>query len=247
MDRELKIPGVLWNFSQPIADNMEEAVSGVKANWPSKIYGDDLSSRRKRRRNRASHAASRRRRRPRPLPRHRPAQPQFRRGPRTGRPPQINVADVQDAIETAVGGNAVSQVLQGEATLRPRLRYLAPYRDTTEAIENIRLLSPTGERVSSRSSPKSRSRTAPRKSIAKKIRVTSPSNTASAAATWAAPSKKPFNVNAKVKLPRGYHIDWAGEYESRTLAGTACCSSCPSRSSDLLILYTMFRSVNGPR
>ncbi len=31
MDRELeKIPGVLWNFSQPIADNMEEAVSGVK-------------------------------------------------------------------------------------------------------------------------------------------------------------------------------------------------------------------------
>ena len=31
MDRELeKLPGVIWNFSQPIADNMEEAVSGVK-------------------------------------------------------------------------------------------------------------------------------------------------------------------------------------------------------------------------
>ena len=43
MDRELsKIPGVLWNFSQPIADNMEEAVSGVKGELAIKIYGDDL-------------------------------------------------------------------------------------------------------------------------------------------------------------------------------------------------------------
>ncbi len=49
MDRELeKIPGVIWNFSQPIADNMEEAVSGVKGELAIKIYGDDLEdSRRK--------------------------------------------------------------------------------------------------------------------------------------------------------------------------------------------------------
>ncbi len=43
MNRELeKIPGVLWNFSQPISDNMEEAVSGVKGELAVKIYGDDL-------------------------------------------------------------------------------------------------------------------------------------------------------------------------------------------------------------
>ncbi len=43
MDAELeKIPGALWNFSQPIADNMEEAVSGVKGQLAIKIYGDDL-------------------------------------------------------------------------------------------------------------------------------------------------------------------------------------------------------------
>ena len=41
MDRELeRIPGVLWNFSQPIADNMEEAVSGVKGELAIKVYGD---------------------------------------------------------------------------------------------------------------------------------------------------------------------------------------------------------------
>ena len=43
MNAELeKIPGVIWNFSQPIADNMEEAVSGVKGQLAAKIYGDDL-------------------------------------------------------------------------------------------------------------------------------------------------------------------------------------------------------------
>ncbi|MGC2400547.1 MAG: efflux RND transporter permease subunit, partial [Acidobacteriaceae bacterium] len=43
MDRELeKMPGVIWNFSQPISDNVEEAVSGVKGELAVKVYGDDL-------------------------------------------------------------------------------------------------------------------------------------------------------------------------------------------------------------
>src|SRR5262249_30295336 len=45
MNRELdKVPGVLWNFSQPISDNMEEAVSGVKGELAIKVYGDDLKT-----------------------------------------------------------------------------------------------------------------------------------------------------------------------------------------------------------
>ena len=45
MDRELeKIPGVIWNFSQPIEDNMEEAVSGVKGELATKVYGDDFKT-----------------------------------------------------------------------------------------------------------------------------------------------------------------------------------------------------------
>jgi cobalt-zinc-cadmium resistance protein CzcA len=43
MNRELeKMPGVIWNFSQPISDNVEEAVSGVKGELAVKLYGDDL-------------------------------------------------------------------------------------------------------------------------------------------------------------------------------------------------------------
>src|SRR5260370_456116 len=61
---------------------------------------------------------------------------------------QINVADVQDAVQTAVGGTSFTQVLQGEQRYDLVMRYLPQYRDTKEAIENIRLLSPSGERVS---------------------------------------------------------------------------------------------------
>jgi len=51
MNRELeKIPGVTWGFSQPISDNLEEAVSGVKGALAVKIYGDDLRALQKKRR-----------------------------------------------------------------------------------------------------------------------------------------------------------------------------------------------------
>src|SRR6202040_2881913 len=60
----------------------------------------------------------------------------------------INVSDVQDAIQTAVGGNALTQVLVGEQRYDLVVRYLPQYRDTREAIEKIRLLAPSGERVS---------------------------------------------------------------------------------------------------
>ena len=47
-----------------------------------------------------------------------------------------------------MGGNALTQVLQGEQRYDLVMRYLPQYRNTREAIENIRLLAPTGERVS---------------------------------------------------------------------------------------------------
>src|SRR5208282_1846873 len=150
MNRELdKIPGVVWGFSQPIEDNMEEAVSGVKGALATKIYGDDLKVLEEK----ADQIAG------------------IMHGIKgvedlgvfrvLGQPNlnvtvdrdqaaryQINVADVQDAIQSAVGGNALTQVLQGEARYDLALRYLPQYRDTKEAIEKIRVLAPSGERVS---------------------------------------------------------------------------------------------------
>src|SRR5208282_527089 len=150
MDRELeKMPGVIWNFSQPISDNVEEAVSGVKGELAVKLYGDDLRTLEATANkvvdimSRVKGVAD--------LGLFRViGQPNLtytvdrEAAARFG----INVADVQDAIQTAVGGGAVSQVLKGEARYDLVVRYLPQYRNTEEAIDNIRLLSPSGERVS---------------------------------------------------------------------------------------------------
>ena len=150
LDRELeKIPGALWNYSQPIADNMEEAVSGVKGQLAIKIYGDDLKTLE----DKGSEIVN--------VMRSIKGiadlglfrvigQPnlQFEVDRKKAARYGLNVSDVQDAVETAVGGKAVSQVLQGEQRYDLVVRYEAPYRDTKENIENIRLVAPSGERVS---------------------------------------------------------------------------------------------------
>src|ERR1700693_5730508 len=149
MNRELdRIPGVIWNFSQPIADNMEEAVSGVKGELAIKVYGDDLRALE----NTGEQIVN--------VMRTIPGIQDLGLFRVLGQPNlnftvdrdaaaryQTNAADVQDAIQTAVGGNALTQVLQGEQRYDLVLRYLAPYRDTKEAIANTRLLAPSGERV----------------------------------------------------------------------------------------------------
>src|SRR4029077_19131390 len=60
----------------------------------------------------------------------------------------INVADIQDAVETAAGGKAVTAILDGERRFDVVVRYQEPYRRTVEDIANIRILAPSGERVS---------------------------------------------------------------------------------------------------
>src|ERR1700723_1703610 len=150
MNQELeKIPGVFWGFSQPISDNLEEAVSGVKGALAVKIYGDDLKTLEAKGDEIVN--AMRGVRGVEDLGMFRIlGQPNLNfevdreQAARFG----INVSDVQDAIQTAVGGGALTQVLVGEQRYDLVLRYLAQYRDTRDAIERIRLLSPTGERVS---------------------------------------------------------------------------------------------------
>jgi cobalt-zinc-cadmium resistance protein CzcA len=218
MNRELeKIPGAIWGFSQPIADNVEEAVSGIKGQLTTKVYGEDLGV--------LEEKADRIVR--------------ILRGVRgiedlgvfrvLGQPNlnvtvdrrqaaryQINVADVQDAIQTAVGGNALTQVLQGEARYDLVLRYLPQYRDKKEAIERIRLLAPTGERVSLAQLCKIEEsegaseiyREGNERYIAIKYSVRGRD-------LGGAVEEAIDKVTKQVQLPRGYHLQWEGEYESQ--------------------------------
>ncbi len=144
-----KFPGVIWNYSQPISDNMEEAVSGVKGELAVKLYGDDLRTLEKKAEEIQAQMAAVKGIEDLGIFRI-IGQPNLNytvdraAAARWG----INVADIQDAVQTAVGANAVTQVQQGEARFDVTLRYQQQYRDTREAIENVRLLAPSGERVS---------------------------------------------------------------------------------------------------
>ncbi len=246
MDRSLSvIPGALWNFSQPIADNMEEAVSGVKGQLAIKIYGDDLKTLEQK----GDEIVSVLRKVDgiadlglfRVI-----GQPNLQfvvdraKAARYG----INVADVQDAVETAVGGKAVSQVLQGEQRYDLVVRYSKQSRDTKEAIENIRLVAPSGERVS----------------LAQLCRVDTldgaseiyrEANSRYVAIKYSVPvrdlgstvEEAMRRVNRQVKLPVGYHIEWAGEYESAKRSQRRLMIVVPITLLVIcMILYTMFRS-----
>jgi cobalt-zinc-cadmium resistance protein CzcA len=221
MDRELeKLPGVVWGFSQPIADNMEEAVSGVKGQLATKVYGEDLHVLEEKAEQIA--AVMRQVRGIADLGIFRvTGQPSenFTVDRQQAARYQINVSDVQDAINTAVGGNALTQVLQGEARYDLVMRYLPEYRNTREAIENIRLLAPTGERVSLAQLCKIEERDEGSEIYREgNERYVPIKYSIRGRDLGGAVEEAIERVSRQVQLPRGYHINWEGEYESEKRA-----------------------------
>src|SRR5579862_7541679 len=247
MGRELdKLPGVTWNFSQPIADNMEEAVSGVKGELAIKVFGDDLKTLEAKGDEIVGVMKTIDGIRDLGLFRviGQPNMNLVVNREKAARY-QINVSDVQDAVQTAAGGNAITQVLQGEQRYDLVMRYLPKYRDTAEAIENIRLLAPSGERVSlaqlcdvkfeDGASEIYRERNSRYVAIKYGVRGRD---------LGSAVGEAIKTVTERVKLPPGYHIDWAGEYESQQRAQRRLMIIIPLTLLVIfLILYTMFASM----
>lgn len=247
MDRELsKMPGILWNFSQPIADNMEEAVSGVKGELAIKLYGDDLRVLEEKGDEIVN--VMRRVRGVEDLGLFRVlGQPNLnitvdrQQAARHG----VNVADVQDAVETAVGGKAVSQVLQGEQRYDLVVRYQAPYRETKQAIENIRLLALSGERVSLAQLAKVEVRDGASEIYREEnSRYVAIKYSVRGRDLGSAVEEAMKLVRDQVKLPVGYHIDWAGEYESQKRSQRRLMIVVPITILVIfIVLYTMFASA----
>ena len=246
MNQQLEnIPGVIWGFSQPIEDNMEEAVSGVKGELSVKIYGDDFKTL-EQKGNDVVNVMSK-------VPGVADlglfriiGQPNLtftvdrEAAARYG----INVSDIQDAIQTAVGGGNVGEVLIGEAQFDLMLRYQKQFRDTQEAIENVRLLSPSGERVSLAQLTKVATtdgaeeiyREGQQRYIAVKYGVRGRDLGSTVEEAIA-------RVNKEVPLGKGYHFVWAGEYESKQRADKRLALIVPITILLIfIILYMMFKS-----
>ena len=247
MDRELeKFPGAFWNFSQPIEDNVAETLTGTKGGLAAKLYGPDLDVLEEKGEEikevmsqiNGIHDLGLQRDTGEPnlnVTVDRQAAARF----------GINVADVQDAIQTAVGGFPIGQILQGEAVYNLTVRYQKPYRDTKEAIQDIRILSPSGERVSLAQVAKVqvkdgaydiyRENGSRYVAIRFEVRDRDLGSTVEEAIT---------KINQKVQLPRGYELKWAGEYESEKRAEARLLVIIPVTILIIfIILYTMFRSA----
>jgi len=160
----------------------------------------------------------------------------------------INVSDIQDAIETAVGGKAVSQILDGERRFDLTVRYQEPFRRTEDDIADIRVLAPSGERVAlgqladikvedgaSMIYRENNSRYIAIKYSARGRDLGSTVRDAMAA------------VAHDVALPPGFHLDWTGEYESQQRANARLMVIVPlTLVLIFFVLYSAFRSFKWP-
>jgi heavy metal efflux system protein len=249
MNRELtKLPGATWNFSQPIEDNVGETLTGTKGQLALKVFGNDLRTLEEK----GDEAAD--------IMQRVPGITDVKLYRDTGQPNLnftvdrqqaarfgINVTDIQDAIETAVGGKAVSQVLPAGTPERYDVvvRYQEPYRRDANAISNIRLLSPSGERVSLgqlthmevRDGAYDIYREGNSRYVSVTFNVRGRDLDTSVEEAMA-------RINQKVRLPPGYHFDWSGEYESAKRAQARLAVIVPLTVLIIFILlYTMFRSA----
>ena len=245
MDEALnKLPGVDWNFSQPISDNVEEAVSGVKGELAVKLFGTDLKTLEQKADEIQTAMAKI------------PGVADLGTFQVRGQPNVnlavdraaadrfgINVSDIQDAIESAVGGKAVSQILIGEQRYDLTVRYQAPFRKTVEDIAAIRILAPSGERVAlgqlceikleDGASTIYREGNSRYIAIKYSVRGRDLGSTVRQAID---------EVHQKVQLPEGYHLDWTGEYESQQRANRRLAVIVPVTI--LLMAFILYSAFN---
>jgi cobalt-zinc-cadmium resistance protein CzcA len=212
-----KIPGVIWNFSQPISDNVEEMMSGVKGALVVKLYGGDLKI-----------LAQKAEEIKKTIGEVRGiedlgvfeelGQPNVNiiinrdKISRYG----LNISDVQDVIETAVGGKAASQVVEGEKRFDVVVRYQPQYRGSIEAIRRILVSTPDGYKVPLEELADIKIEEGAsmiyRDKNSRYIAVKFSVRGRDLGSTIEEAQKR---VHNRVLLPEGYNLAWSGEFESQ--------------------------------
>lgn len=206
-------PGVIFNFSQVIADNVEEAMSGVKGENTVKVVGPDLYLNEKK----AEEIVNVMAKVPgvadlglfRSL-----GQPNVRITPdrlQCGRY-GLNVGDVEAVVQAAIGGQAVAQVYEGEKHFDLTVRWAPAFRKDLSSIRNILVAAPDGSQLPlgqlaeivleegpSLIYREDNRRYAPVKFSVRKRDLASTIADAQA------------KIAEKVKLPYDTHLEWAGE------------------------------------
>ena len=211
-----KYPGVVFGFSQTIQDNVEEAMSGVKGENSMKLFGDDLSQLTRfadqiqgvmsQVRGVADAGVFKVN-----------GQPSMVIAVNRAKAARYGIApaDVNAAIQAAVGGSAITQMVEGDRRFDITVRYPEANRSNPEQINGILLQAPDGGRVplsevaevSIREGSFMIYREGGRRYIPIKFSVRG----RDLAATIVDLQNQ---IHGKIRLPQGYSYSWAGEFDS---------------------------------
>lgn len=244
MERGLSVyPGIDFNFSQPISDNVEEAVSGVKGAIVAKVYGKDL--------NETERLAGEIYKIMKPIRGiadlgvlKNMGQPELQINIDEGRLARYGVAkdDVQSIIEMAIGGKAASQVYEEERKFDLVVRYDKPFRDNAESIGKIKVPTDDGQMIPINELATIKTITGPLIIYRENhVRYCAVKFSVRDRDMGSAVDESREKVAKAVQLPEGYKIEWSGDFENQKRATRRLAHVVPI--SILLIfgiLYVLF-------
>jgi len=214
------IPGIAPSFSQPIRDNVLESISQIDGQVVVKIFGDDVDVLR-RVANDALHAISDVRGVARAFVDRAGQVPQLRIAIDRGRAARygLNVADVEDVIETALGGKTATQLWEGERRFNVVVRFGEDERGDEEAIANVLIDTPTGSRIPL-SDVANVSVGSGSMNIAREggLRVAAIGVFIQGRDMGGVVGEMQERVAKRVQLPSGYFVTWGGEFENQQRA-----------------------------
>ena len=246
-DEKLKdVPGVVYNFTQPLAMRLDEVISGVKADVAVKLFGDDPATLEREARkienilrrvrgvadlqtealggagelqiavNRAEMA-------------------------RYG----LRVEDVKELIETAIGGGVTTEVIDGRKRFDVVVRLPEARRKEVETIRALLVPAPGGERVTLGQVADIRTASGPevinREDAQRRIVIQSNVRGRDIGGFVA---EAQALIERDVKLPAGYYITWGGEFENTQRAMQRLYIVVPlALLLIFLLLYSTFNSL----
>ncbi|HMB81665.1 MAG TPA: CusA/CzcA family heavy metal efflux RND transporter, partial [Vicinamibacterales bacterium] len=242
-------PGIIFNYTQPAEDAVDEAETGLKSSLAVKIFGTDLTT--------LESKAEAVQRAISTVPGianitlvRELGQPSLTIEPDRAKIARygLNVADINALIETAVGGAPATQVIQGERSFDLVVRLQEPYRQNMEAIKNILIATPDNQHLPlSQFADIKVSKGASfiyRESNSRFIGIQFSVEGRDLASAVAAARKK---VDETVPLPAGYTYDWGGEYKEYLSALSQMTVILPMTIAlILLILFGLYGNVKFP-
>jgi len=221
MDAQLrKFPGITFNYSQPIRDNVEEAVAGVNAALAVKIFGPEFQTLDDKADSVLNILKTVRGIEDLGVLRNL-GQPEFRIELDQQKMAfyGVTTADANAVIEMAIGGKSPTQLYEGERKFDVRVRYQKEYRASSEVIQNLMVPTSDGAKVPLKEIADIRTLTGPafifRDNNMRHIAVKFSVRERDLGSTIAEAQQK---VDAAVHLPAGYKMSWNGEFENQQRA-----------------------------